>query len=222
MKAVVRVALFAFALAGSTLRPGLARAGDWVEVKKVDGIVVSKRDVPGSPVVAFRGEGDVAGSLEIVSTIIFDTTRAPEWIADLKECRLIRWTASDEYIEYDHVGTPPPLKDRDFVSTVKLETDRARQVVKFHYASTTDDSLPPTRKYVRGDLMSTVFTLTRVDDHTTHVIAEIHCDPKGAVPKWIVNWVQSDWPEETFRGLRRQAAKSDVRVEPYFHSALSN
>jgi START domain len=203
------------------LLPGMARAADWVAIKTVDGITVSKRDVPGSPVVAFKGEGDVEGSLELVSTVIFDCTRATEWIADLKASRIVRWTGPDEYIEYDHVGTPPVMKDRDFVSDVKLETDRSAQKVLFHYRSTIEDSLPPIGKYVRGDLMSTVFTLTRIDDTHTHVIAEIHCDPKGSVPKWVVNWVQADWPEQTFRGLRRQTKKNDLVVEPYFRNALS-
>lgn len=213
-----------FALAALTLTfaPGIAHAGDWTTIKTVDGITVSKREISGSPVVAFRGEGDVDAPLAVVSTVIFDTTRATEWIADLKESRLVRWTGSDRFIEYDHVGTPFILKDRDFVSLVTLETDRKSQVVRFHYASTTDDSLPPTKHFVRGDLMSTVFTLTRIDDAKTHVVAEIHCDPKGAVPKWIVNWVQSDWPEQTFKGLRRQVAKKDIAVEPYFRNALSD
>lgn len=194
---------------------------DWTVLKKTDGITVSKRDVAGSPVVAFRGEGDVDAPLAVVSTVIFDTTRATEWIQDLKESRIVRWTGGDEFIEYDHVGTPPPLADRDFLSTVKLEADPQAHLVRFHYHSVADDAMPPKKKYVRGDLMSTVFTLTRVDDAHTHVIAEIHCDPKGYVPKWIVNWVQADWPEATFRGLRRQVKKSDLHVDPWFEKALA-
>ena len=157
----------------------------------------------------------------VVATVIFDTTRATEWIADLKESRIVRWTSPDEFIEYDHVGTPPVLADRDCLSSVKMETDRAAQRVIFHSHSITDAAVPPRRKYVRGDLKSTVFTLTRVSDSTTHVIAEIHCDPKGSVPAWIVNWVQSDWPATTFRNLRRQVKKSDVTVDPYFWDGLN-
>src|SRR5206468_2735293 len=131
----------------------------------------------------------------------------------------VRWTSSDEYVEYDHAGTPFILKDRDFVSTVKLDTDRHQQSVAFHYSNATDPDVPENPKYVRGDLMSTVFTLTRVSDAKTHVIAEIHCDPKGSIPKFIVNWVQSDWPETTFKNLRKQV-KKDIRVDPYFRNAL--
>ena len=196
-------------------------APDWTVLKTTDGITVSKRDVPGSPVVAFRGEGDVAASLELVSTVIFDTTRAKEWIADLKESKIVRWTADDEFIEYDHVGTPPVMMDRDFLSTVKLEADPQQQIVRFHYQSVVEAAVPPKKKYVRGDLMSTIFTLTKIDETHTHVVAEIHCDPKGSVPTWVVNWVQADWPESTFRGLRKQVAKPGLVVEPWFSKALA-
>ena len=203
--------------------PALAHAEDdsltaagWTQTKKTDdGIVISTRRVPGSPVMAFKGEGDVDAPLDKVSTIIFDTTRAAEWIADLKESRIARWTGDAEFVEYDHIGTPFIIKDRDFVSLVSYSVDAAAKRVRFHYASTTDPSLPE-KRYVRGDLMDTTYLLSAVDATHTHVIADFHCDPKGWIPSFVANWVQADWPIDTFRGLRRQAAKPDVSVDPRF------
>ena len=35
-------------------------------------------------------------------------------------------------------------------------------------------------------------------------------DPKGAIPKWVVNYFQEDWPRTTFKGLRTQVAKANI------------
>src|SRR5690349_8969755 len=57
----------------------------WEKIREQDGITVFRREVPGSPVLAFKGEGVVPAPIEKVATIIFDTTRAPEWVVDLAE-----------------------------------------------------------------------------------------------------------------------------------------
>jgi hypothetical protein len=204
----------ALALAGTL-------AVSWTPIKTVDGIQISKGRVAGDPVLAFKGEGDVDAPLPVVATAIFDTTRATEWIDSLKECRLQRWLNDLEYVEYDHVGTPPLIADRDFVSIVKLGFDPKARTVDFTYRNAEDPSLPLIKKFVRGDLKSTTFHLTAVSPNRTHVVGEVHVDPRGLLPKWLVNWVQADWPELTFKGLRRQVAKPDVRADEKFLKSLA-
>ncbi len=196
----------------------------WETIKTTkDGIKAEKREVPGSSVLAFRGEGIIDAPITKVATIIFDTKRAPEWIVDLVSSKIIRWTSKDEYIEYDHVSTPPIImKDRDFVSKVKLSIDPATKVIKFLYLNTLDPDAPET-SYIRGDLMNTTFTLKSIDqDKRTSVVGEIHCDPKGSVAKWIVNFFQSDWPIDTIRNLRKQASKADVKDDQKILELFSN
>jgi hypothetical protein len=190
--------------------------GDWEAVKQGDGIVVSRREAPGSDILVFRGEGDVDASVAVVATVIYDTTRAHEWVTDLKESRIIKWTSDDDYIEYDHVGTPFVLKDRDFVSTVKLKVNAAAQWVTFKYKPAADQAAPEAACCVRGELLDTTFVLTKVSATKTHVLAEVQIDPKGWIPKFVANWAEADWPDSTFRALRQQVKKSDITVDPHF------
>ena len=197
----------------STVFAGIEKPWEFVKLTK-DGVKAEKMEVPGSSVLAFRGEGDVDAPLTKVATIIFDTKRAPEWIEDLVSSKIVRWLSSDEWVEYDHVATPPIImKDRDFVSKVKLTIDAKTKSIKFLYLNTVDADSPET-KYIRGDLMNTTFLLTSIDgDKRTHVVGEIHCDPKGSVAKWLVNFFQSDWPIDTIRNLRKQGAKPDIKED---------
>jgi hypothetical protein len=142
--------------------------------------------------------------------VIFDTARATEWIDSLVEARVVRRISDTEYVEYDHFGTPFVMKDRDFVTSNVLEYDAARQAITIRMRSTTDANAPPT-SYVRGELISSTFVLTpTADGKGTRVSGDVHCDPRGSVAKWIVNYFQKDWPRSTLKSLRAQVAKPNI------------
>jgi hypothetical protein len=48
----------------------------------------------------------------------------------------------------------------------------------------------------------------------TYVEARVFTDPKGSIPKWLVNFFQQGWPQDTFEGLRNQAKKTDINTLP--------
>ena len=193
----------------------------WQKIDDDDGIVVYRREVPGSPIIAFKGEGVINAPILRVASILVDSSRATEWVESLIEARTLRHVSETEYIEYDHVGTPFVMKDRDFVLDCKLELEPAskKATLKFHSVT---DPLAPTTSYVRGELMSSGFALTALEHGTkTQIVAEVHCDPKGSVAKWIVNWFQKTWPHSTIMRLRAQAAKPDIVDHPRLKQVMT-
>jgi len=201
--------------------PAQAAQPSWEKIGDDDGIAVYRREVPGSPIVAFKGEGIVDQSILRVASVIVDSSRATEWVDSLKEARILRQVSETETIHYDHVGTPIVMKDRDFVSDCKLEFEPARKMVSLKIHSVNDASAPTT-SYVRGELLHSSFVLTALDHGTkTRVVAEIHADPKGSVAKWIVNLFQKKWPHNTITSLRRQAAKADIKEHPRLKQVLT-
>jgi hypothetical protein len=193
----------------------------WEKIDDDDGIAVYRREVPGSPVIAFKGEGDINASILRVTSILVDTTRATEWVESLVEARTLRHVSETEYIEYDHIGTPFVMKDRDFVLDCRLDLEPAakKATLRFHSVA---DALAPQTSYVRGELISSGFALTALEHGAkTHIVAEVHCDPKGSVAKWIVNWFQKSWPHSTIMRLRAQAAKPDIVDHPRLKQVLT-
>ncbi len=188
---------------------------DWKPVSDRNGIAIFKCAVPGTGIVGFRGVGIVSSPLLKVAHIITDPTRGTEWIDSLVESHVVRRVDDLNFIEYDRVGMPPVImKDRDFVSHVSLAANPVARRITITFRSVDDTAAPPIRRYVRGDILVTKFTLAAVDDHRTQVDAEIVCDPKGYVPKWIVNWFQAGWPRTTMERLRVQSSKQDVTDDP--------
>jgi hypothetical protein len=185
----------------------------WEIVRESDGITVYRSKVEGTSVVAFKGEGRVDVALLKVAQVIIDPSRGTEWVDSLVESRKVREISELEFIEYDRFAMPFIIKDRDFVSRVTVTPDPAAQDIRIEYVSV-DDAMPPTKKNVRGNLVYSVFHLKPEGDNATRVEAEILCDPKGSLPKWLVNLFQKSWPVKTLQALRKQAARPDVTPHP--------
>jgi len=208
-----------FALTGVAHADPPVQAPKWELFDEEDGIKMYRHDVAGSSIVALRGEGFVAAPISRVASVLADRNRSTEWIDRLKRTKLLRQISETESIEWDHITTPSPLKDRDFVFKTVISTDPAKKKVFFSYYSVTDPAAPETDDYVRGTFKSgkielTVAEPTNADGSKTRgtlVNAEVEVDPRGSVPKFIVNMVQKSWPHTTLMALRKQVAKPDIK-----------
>jgi hypothetical protein len=196
-------------------------AADWTRVGGRDGIEIYRRDMPGSALVAFRGEGTIEAPLWKVAAILLDTRRAPEWADSLKESRVVKRLGPTEYEEYNHLGMPLILKDRDFLSKVVIEIHPERKSLVLAYVPAEDPDVPRTH-FVRGEIESGSFEVTSIEPgRRSRLRAEIQADPKGAIPSWVVNFFQKSWPLNTFQHIRLQAAKPDIVMPAEFKEALT-
>jgi hypothetical protein len=185
----------------------------WEKLGVDDGVNVYRKEVEGNPVVAVRGEGVVDAPIARVASVIFDDKRATEWVDSLVEAKLVKMYGEHEFLEYNHIGTPFVLKDRDFLTRGTVEADLKEKTILVTMKSVDDPAMPPS-KYVRGE-MNGFWKLRSLENGLkTYVIAEMHADPKGSVPKWIVNLFQKGWPHNTIVSLRKQATRPDVKIIP--------
>jgi hypothetical protein len=218
---IVALVALAVALAGGADGPPdtTFRVG-WEKIAQTDGILVYRKEVPGSPVVAFMGEGLVDAPLAKVASVILDASRAREWVDTLAENRVLRRISDAEHIEYSHVATPFLVKDRDFVSRVVVSYDRPTATLVERIASV-EDPLAPRTGHVRGRVIDGFFKLISLQGgNKTYFICQVHADPRGWLPKWIVNFFQRDWPLRSIRSLRKQVAKPDIREQPAVRKLL--
>lgn len=183
-------------------------APPWEKIRDEDGIVVHKKEVPGSPLVAFRGTGVVDAPLSKVVFVLIDLARTKEWVERVVEGRIVRQISETEYVTYTHLGAPLIVSDREFVSRAKISMEPGK-LVRFTM-NATEDPDAPRGKYVRGELIGSSWEVRPVDATHTLVTAEIHADPKGSLPKAIVNFLQTSWAYKTITALRKQASKGDI------------
>ena len=203
------------------LGAGAARETDgWTLVGNADGITTYREDVAGSAIVALKGEGVVDAPVWKVAAILLDTQRAPEWVDSLAESRVVRRLTTTSYVEYNHLHLPLIIKDREFVSEVHIDVNPEDCSVALVYNPIDDPNVPASGR-VRGQIVSGVFRARSLGTgRGTDLVAEIHSDPKGAIPVWLVNVFQKNWPRKTFEGIRKQAAKADVTMPEPFKTLL--
>jgi START domain-containing protein len=180
----------------------------WQTVRSEKGIIVSKKDVPGSSLMAFRGEGDIDAPILAVGSVLIDDTQTKEWVDNVVEVRVLRRISDVEQVTYLHIATPFVMSDRDSVMRAQVTVDAASKSLVLRAVSV-DDPLAPKTGRVRVQVDASSFTLTSVDGgKRTHVVAEVHCDPRGNVPGWVVNTFQKSWGFNTLENLRKQVRKS--------------
>jgi len=199
----------------------LSHASEWQPVDNTtDGIQIFRKEGRSSGLIAFRGIGDVEAPLPLVATVIFDTDRRREWVEGLVDSRILRWEDKDTFIEYDHIEMPFFMNERDFVSKITISVDLPKKQMVFHYQSTDEPSAPRT-DYIRGEVIDMTFILSSIDnDRATRIDAAFLADPKGWIPKWLVNFFLEDWPKKTFRNLRKEVLKPDIPVDAHFSTVL--
>jgi len=131
----------------------------WEKIRETDGVTVYRSHVAGTAVLAFKGDGRVEQPMLKVAHVVIDPARGPEWVDSLAESRVLRPRSDLEFLEYDRFAMQLFVRDRDFVSRVTVTPDPATRTVEVRFISVDDPVMPPDRRYVRGDLVYSVFRL---------------------------------------------------------------
>jgi hypothetical protein len=199
---------------------GKVGADGWEQIADKDGVTVFRKSVPGSPLKSMKGIGIVDAPVTTVALVLLDDARSHEWVDSLAECRVERMVNPHEYIEYNHIAMPAICRDREFITRVTLEARPADKIAIIRSAPTDEASIVRRKKIIRGDLTA-YYELRAVDGgKRTLLTIEMHTDPKGWLPAWVVNLFQKDWALETIAGIRKQVKKPDLKVPPEFAGYL--
>jgi len=191
----------------------------WRPLGAQDGLSLFEGEAEPSRVLAMKGVGVLDVPAWKLVAILLDLKRSPEWVDSLVEAKMLQRVGPFSYLEYNHIGTPFILKDREFVSRVDMKVSPAQRRFTLQYVATDEIDPKPTSR-VRGEVLHGLFQFEVTGANQTTISMELLCDPKGSVPKWIVNLFQKAWPRDTFEGLRAQAAKSDLQVPEDFANVV--
>ncbi|WP_176736943.1 START domain-containing protein [Oligoflexus tunisiensis] len=183
----------------------------WELVGEKDGIKVYRKEVPGSPLVAFKGVKVMPVPITKVAQVILDedTEKKKQWIDMIKDFQIIE-KGTYESITYSAYDLPWPLTDRDYVVHSHLKIDNEANQILIDLKSVEHPKAPKTIG-VRAELVRSLYKLVPRPDGSTEVTVEIQTDPKGALPKWLVNLVQKGWPANTLRNMEVQALRPDTK-----------
>ena len=139
---------------------------------------------------------------------------AVEWVDLMTEHTVVRSIGPNMNLIYESYGLPWPISDRDYVMHEKYSYDESQRVFTIDYESVEDAAKPVREDHVRAMAYRTFWRLTMLDNGRTKVEVEVFTDPKGALPAWLINLIQKDWPWKTIDGLVNRARKGDIKPDP--------
>jgi hypothetical protein len=197
----------------------LAQPGPWEQLRDDDGIVVHRRKHPGYSLHEFRGRGVIEAPIARILGVIQDIVNHPAWVdrcIAAKHLAYVEKTAQlpgidqrlDDRIVYNRTEGSWPVKDRDVVVTSHADFDVKGHEVRLTFRATTHPMMPPQDGAVRITFLRGHWTLrpTAGGKHTW-IEYQVHADPGGSLPTWIVNMATKTLPYKTLMNLRKQAAR---------------
>lgn len=174
---------------------------DWKKINEKNGISSYSVEIPGSKLVAVKGDSIINGSAEKLYAVLTNDEHLKDWVDRLKVSKVLEDISDKEDVMYQEYSLPWPLKNRDFVFRGKVYRDIQGRV---HLEVQSEDHpKAPTTAGVRGET-SGEYIITPLGKSKCKLEVEIFSDPKGVIPKWLINFIQKDWPYETITLIEEQ------------------
>lgn len=179
----------------------------WDLATDKDGIRVWTREVPGSPLRAFKATMVVRSSLSGLINLIMDTDSAPRWVYRTDRIQVLkRDDVRGSFVIRVETDFPWPLSDRDVVVAGQVAQDERTGTVTILSRSVSGPEYPPHPSFVRMPDMEGTWIFRPLGAEMVEVTMVGRADPSGAIPPGIVNLIIHVTPFETMRAMRRMLA----------------
>lgn len=183
----------------------------WEYITTDDGVSVYKKEVEGSDIVAFRGVMYADLHIGKIISVFRDPKQRPHWVDRYANHTTYERTPWSETY-WIHFGLPWPVSDRDYVLQSKAEVRPEKRTVITRIKSVERDEKPKDECCVRAVVYGTYYEFVALPgEERTKLMVEVHTEPKGSIPSWLVNLIQKSWPSKTLKGLVERAAEVDPK-----------
>ena len=201
------------------LLPTVARAdeGAWENVGVFDGVKVAKKQVPGSDLFAFKGEITTNLHIGKVIATFLDRDQRKHWVDRFADQKMLEKPSPMVEIYWIHFALPFPISDRDYVLRAEAQPDATNHVFTARIKSVVDGRKGPDDCCVRAEAKNTFYRFEALPGERTKLMVEVHTDPKGSLPDWLINMIQKKWPSKTLSGLIGRA-KAQNQIQPGFET----
>jgi hypothetical protein len=183
-----------------------AAAGSWEFIGTIDGVKTWRKEVPGSDVLAFRGEYVANVHMGKLLDVFIDKTQRKHWVDRYDEHRTFENPNKMLEKYWIHFHLPFPVSDRDYVLQADGIADPNTRVFTCKIKSITDNRAPENGCCVRATAHGTYYRFEAVKGkEQVKMEVEVHTDPKGLLPNWLINLLQKSWPSKTLSRLAARA-----------------
>ncbi len=216
-------ALLVLTLVGTTLLsvvPPANAAETWEYLGTDQGVKVWRKEVAGSGVFAFRGEITANVHIGKLVSVFIDRNQRKYWVDRFDDTKTLDMPTPLSEVYWIKFKLPFPVSDRDYILRADAMGDVANKIFTAKIKSVVDPRKPKDDCCVRAEVYGTYYKFTALPGtpERTKLEVEVHTDPKGMLPDWLINLIQKKWPSKTLSGLLARVQK----VNPPPFAELAN
>jgi len=191
------------------LNPIFAQGG-WELHTDKDGIKIYTSAVPDSKVKAIKVDAEFNATASQLVALIMDVNSSADWVYHTKSAAVIKQVSPSELYYYSEVNLPWPAANRDFVAHLIVSQNPDTKVITID-GPAVSGFVPLKKGIVRIEHSVGKWTITPVGTDKIKVEYNIHVDPGGSLPSWLVNMFATEGPVKIFKGIKSQLQKPFYR-----------
>jgi START domain len=195
-------------------RPAGAEEG-WTHDTTDQGVEVSTHTEAGRSLPVFRGVGMVDASVFEILAVMDDIAHYTDWMTDCVGARVVKQINELERIEYNRIGAPWPVSDRDITLRSWIEGSARKGEIWARFQSITVPGNGPVDGVVRMPRLAGFYHLEGIDMGHTKVTYQVDADPGGLLPDWLIKLTTRKLPIQTLVGLRRRVAQTRGQYDAF-------
>lgn len=205
--------IFMLSLSMFSVNQATAEQGEWKSSKEKNGIKTFSKKIAGSKYKAIKGETTLAIPVAKLVAVINDADACAEWADLCKKSVVIKQVSNAEAYVYTLNDMPWPVKDREVTAHLIWSKNEQGSVTMISEAvieipsEDSNKSVEKTKGVVRIETANARWDFTPLSDNKTLTQFEIHMNPNGKIPGWLLNRLVLDSPFTTFKSLAAQASK---------------
>lgn len=175
--------------------------GSWTVLRDESSITVYSRDVANSKFSEWLAQTTIKTRLSALAALIMDGNSHAKWIDSVDESRILKVMSPVQSYIYTYSGAPWPVDDRDAVVLSTVKQDNKTFVVTIH-SDSVPEYLSKQKDVVRVSYINSTWTLIPLKNGEVEVTYQVHNDPGGDLPPWLINNLAFDQPYYTLENLR--------------------
>jgi hypothetical protein len=156
-----------------------------------------------------KAQTTVKSSPVALLLLLDDISRAPEWISENIEVKILSAPDKHERIVQSYFSAPWPIKDRDMITHSTTSIDKSGVVIDI---SNKGEEFPDENDYVRMREVSGRWHATMVSDQICNISYQGSGNPSGNIPRWLANKVIINSTFETFLNLSEIILEGQYQV----------
>lgn len=177
---------------------------DWKkasQTKGKKGVLVEVAHVPGYELKAFRAFSTYDASVNQLRALIMDMDNITRWSHGTGKAKVISKIDEQTQACYCEHHVPWPVSNRDGVLIQRaVKLDENTTIINLE---SNNELMEEKKGFVRIEYLQGTWIMENVGAGKTKLTYQVHSDPKGNIPDWLVNSMITEAPTSTLAKIHK-------------------